>query len=364
MEHPISRLTPAARQAQFARAEVIMSRLLAAVVLPAVLLAAGCATRPPSEEDSDSLYQDLGKVPPFRLTDQLGRTVTRDDLLGKVWVANFFFSHCAGDCSKTNATMARLQEDLAGWPDVRLVGFSVDPEDDTPAVLRAYGARWGNDPERWLMLTGPEKQMYALIQGGFKQAVQHNDKPRPGYEVVHTFSLVIVDATGHVRGYTDGRDEAEIPRVEARVQDLVLAIYLPRIDAALNGACALLLVLGYVCVRRRLLLTHKLLMLAALALSVVFLACYLFYHIVVQRGHSTPFGGEGLVRPVYYAVLVSHVVLAAVVTPLALRLAWLGLRNRLAGHVRLARWTLPLWLYVSITGVVVYWMLYHLYPPA
>jgi uncharacterized membrane protein YozB (DUF420 family) len=103
-------------------------------------------------------------------------------------------------------------------------------------------------------------------------------------------------------------------------------------------------------------------MLTALVVSTLFLVSYVYYHFGVKGGERTTFAGEGWVRPVYYAVLLSHMVLAAVVVPLALFTAYLGLRDKLPRHVRLARWTLPLWLYVSVTGVVVYWMLYHLFP--
>jgi protein SCO1/2 len=335
-----------------------MRFLLAAAVFAAVPVAAS---------DLDSLHTDLGPVPPFRLTDQLGRTVTKKDLLGKVWVANFFFTHCAGDCSKTNATMAKLQHDLADYPDVLLVGFSVDPEDDTPSVLRQYGRQWDNDPARWLMLTGPEKEMYELIQKGFLQAVEKNKDARPGFEVTHTFSLVIVDAKGEIRGYVkDGRDSAVAALVEARVRELLpneLRRLLPAVNASLNGACVVLLLLGYVAIRCRRLLLHKTIMLSALATSAAFLASYLYYHLIVQHGAATPFGGTGLVRPIYYGILTSHILLAAVIVPLALVVALLGLTGLLRSHKVLARWTLPLWLYVSVTGVVVYWMLYHLYPP-
>jgi putative membrane protein len=96
-------------------------------------------------------------------------------------------------------------------------------------------------------------------------------------------------------------------------------------------------------------------MLAALATSTVFLVCYVVYHANVG---SRPFGGQGPVRLVYYTILVTHVVLAALVVPLALVTASRGLRQRLDAHVRIARWTLPIWLYVSVTGVVIYLMLY------
>ncbi len=139
---------------------------------------------------------------------------------------------------------------------------------------------------------------------------------------------------------------------------------LPSVNAALNGTSALLLMAGYAAIRRRNVVVHKTCMLTALAVSTVFLASYLYYHLVVREGQPTRFTGEGMARLVYFAVLLSHTVLAAVTAPLAIITATLGLRNRIDNHRRIARWTLPIWLYVSITGVVVYWMLYQLYPPS
>src|SRR5262245_17612213 len=135
---------------------------------------------------------------------------------------------------------------------------------------------------------------------------------------------------------------------------------LPALNACLNSTSAVLLVLGWVAVKRRWITAHKVCMLGALVVSALFLASYLYYHFPVMGGRSTPYSHDDWTRPVYHVVLISHIVLAIVVTPLALITAFLGLRGRLTGHVRLARWTLPLWLYVSVTGVVVYLMLYRL----
>ncbi len=137
---------------------------------------------------------------------------------------------------------------------------------------------------------------------------------------------------------------------------------LPAVNAFLNGLSAVLLVAGYRAVRRRRVALHQTCMLTALAVSVLFLVSYLYYHFQVKGGRPTPFSGEGWIRPVYFTILLTHTVLAAVAAPLALVTAYLGLRGRLKRHVRIARWTLPIWLYVSVTGVVVYWMLYRLYP--
>jgi uncharacterized membrane protein YozB (DUF420 family) len=103
-------------------------------------------------------------------------------------------------------------------------------------------------------------------------------------------------------------------------------------------------------------------MLVALTVSAAFLASYLYYHVIVRNWQSTHFVGPEGVRTLYLGILLTHTVLAIATAPLALFTAFLGLAGRIARHKKLARWTLPIWLYVSVTGVVVYWMLYHLYP--
>jgi uncharacterized membrane protein YozB (DUF420 family) len=133
---------------------------------------------------------------------------------------------------------------------------------------------------------------------------------------------------------------------------------LPLVNATLNGIAAVLLVTGYICIKRRRIVAHRRVMISAFATSVLFLLSYLIYH--AQAG-SRPFPGQGPIRTVYFLILISHVVLAAVIPPLAGLTLWRGLRGRFDRHVPLARWTLPLWLYVSVTGIVVYLMLYQLY---
>jgi putative membrane protein len=136
--------------------------------------------------------------------------------------------------------------------------------------------------------------------------------------------------------------------------------YLPTIDAVLNATSALLLTLGYIFIRRGNVRAHKTCMLSAVGTSALFLACYLTYH---YFHGTTRFTGQGAIRPIYFAILISHTVLAAAIVPLVVTTLYRALRGRFALHRRIARWTLPVWLYVSVTGVVVYWMLYHLYPP-
>jgi putative membrane protein len=133
---------------------------------------------------------------------------------------------------------------------------------------------------------------------------------------------------------------------------------LPAVNATLNGVAAILLVLGYVCIKRGDRRRHQRYMLAALTTSALFLVSYVTYHL---NAGSRPFPGQGPIRLVYFAILITHVVLAAAIVPLALITATRGLRSQFDRHVRIARWTLPIWLYVSVTGVVIYLMLYEIY---
>ena len=130
---------------------------------------------------------------------------------------------------------------------------------------------------------------------------------------------------------------------------------LPALNASLNAVAAVLLVGGYLSIRAGRVARHRAFMLAALGVSLAFLVSYTVYH--AQVG-SRPFEGDGLIRAAYFAVLIPHVILAAVMAPMAVITVTRALRGQIVRHRAIARWTLPIWLYVSVTGVVVYWMLY------
>ena len=132
---------------------------------------------------------------------------------------------------------------------------------------------------------------------------------------------------------------------------------LPALNATLNAISFVLLVTGYVFIRRKERAKHRLCMIAALVMSALFLTSYVIYHSQVG---SVPFKGTGWIRTVYFAVLIPHVILAAAIVPPILITASRGLSAKYDKHRRIARWTLPLWLYVSVTGVIVYLMLYQL----
>ena len=356
----------------------MMSPRQARNAFPGALLLLVCLSGAAPIED------DYGEVGDFALTERSGQTIRKSDLLGKIWIASFEFTRCTMGCPQISATMERLQNDLARDPDVRLVTFTVDPKHDDTKQLREYADRYHADAERWLFLTGQEDEIYRLLDKSFHLPAEKNKDGDPGNAVAHSPKLVLVDRQGHIRGYFDGRpstlapDEAEyeanLRKLKAKVSALehnawYLPSDFPRFNATLNACVLVLLVLGYSAIRRRLVRLHITCMLTALSLSVLFLISYGYHHALIKHGLATSFAVQtshanppAWVGIVYYIVLWTHIPLAGLIVPLALYTAYQGLRGRWARHVRVARWTLPIWLYVAITGVVVYWMLYRLYP--
>ena len=134
---------------------------------------------------------------------------------------------------------------------------------------------------------------------------------------------------------------------------------LPAVNAVLNGTSAALLTAGYCFIRLRKVTAHMTCMLTAFGVSCLFLVSYVIYH---YHAGSKHFAGQGWMRGVYNPLLISHLSLAAVIVPLALTTIYRAWRGQFVRHMRIARWTLPVWLYVSVTGVIVYWMLYHFAP--
>jgi protein SCO1/2 len=189
------------------------------VLLLVALALSGCAPSAPE------VYFEL---PDFQLTERGGKTVGRDDLKGKVWVASFVFTRCSGPCPSITGTMARLQKELADLPDVRLVTFTVDPERDTTQALRDYANRFGADGERWLFLTGDKARIHELSEKGFRLAVGEvqGSARTPGSEFEHSTRLTLVDRQGRVRGHCDGTNpqkqsekEVEIEQAKAQGKD-------------------------------------------------------------------------------------------------------------------------------------------------
>ena len=160
-----------------------------------------------------------GMAPEFTLTERSKRTVTKKDLAGKVWVADFIFTHCAGACPIMSSHMRKLQDQL--FEDIRLVSFSVDPSNDTPEVLTEYANRYGADRDRWLFLTGDPEGIQKLTMGGFKLALD----PTSGTEaepITHSSRFVLVDREGAIRGYYGTEDAKALDHLVKDANNLAL----------------------------------------------------------------------------------------------------------------------------------------------
>lgn len=369
-----------------------------------------------SRADDPPPIWDPNGIDDFQFTERSGRTITKQDLLGRPWLACFVFTRCAGPCPRVTEQMKKLQDQLKGT-NIQLVTFGVDPDHDTPAVLRKYAGFWRADPDRWWFLTGDKVTLYRFIEKSFRVPVveTEGEDRQPGFEVIHSTNIMFVDVEGRVRAKfnaTKDEDMAKLRRValgkaplppvgtsgekpqsaesgpvviidpvsgtikyqpgtagdgepagaDAAVPVPAWVTSLPAVNASLNGLATLLLIGGLACIKSGRPTAHKACMLTAFATSMLFLACYLTYHFALNHftgSGSKRFDAEGIVRTVYLLILISHVVLAAAVPVLAANTIYRGLTGQWERHRRIARITFPIWLYVSVTGVIIYAMLYH-----
>ena len=155
-----------------------------------------------------SRLERLAPAPQFTFTAQDGKTVSTGDFKGKIWVANFIFTRCAGPCPMMTSRMAEVNQALGNKAtDVELVSITVDPEYDTPEVLKQYGEQVGASPDRWKFLTGPKEQVETVVMKGFLQALAREPSGTP----IHSTRFVLVDREGWMRNFLDGSDP-ELPQ--------------------------------------------------------------------------------------------------------------------------------------------------------
>jgi protein SCO1/2 len=175
------------------------------------LLGAAAACR----EEGAAELPNLGHVPEFALTDQEGRPFTRETLAGKIWVAAFMFTRCPTICPRITRRMRELQERAASAKvSLRLVSFSVDPEHDTPKVLREYAKQYDADLASWSFLTGDSAVIGATAVQGFKLALEGRANPaKPDFGILHGSHLVLVDRSADLRGFYRTDDAAEVRRL-------------------------------------------------------------------------------------------------------------------------------------------------------
>jgi protein SCO1/2 len=305
------------------------------------------------------------RLPDFHLVERSGREVSRRSLLGQVWVADFVFLKCTWSCPKMYSAMDAL---LQRVPEARYVSFSVDPEHDTPEFMAKTLPTLGIDKEAWYWLSGASREEMQRIALGFMRPAS------TGEEIVHSERFFLVDRYGRIRAsypvllvetLADGklvvrRDEAVLKQLEEDLRKLLSEPYLPvaRLPAAnamMNSTTFVLLVTGLCFIKAKKIGAHKAAMLGALTVSGLFLVSYLTAHYFLG---STPYPHHDWRRPVYFTILISHTILAGVVAVLAPVTVYRAFRDQIDRHRRLAKVTLPMWLYVSVTGVVIYFMLY------
>ncbi|MCZ6602759.1 MAG: DUF420 domain-containing protein, partial [Planctomycetota bacterium] len=305
----------------------------------------------------------LGKVGDFDLIAQDGERLRRSDLRGTVWIADFIFTRCAGPCPIMTSRMRLMQDDLD--PEVRLVSFTVDPDYDTPEVLTRYARNYGADLEQWSFVTGDRDQIVRFSVDSLKLLVGDQDAAN---QIPHSKEYVLVDRRGRIRGYYTATDDEKLAqlRIDVKVAlgesaGLIPLYMLPTVNASLNGLAALLILTGFALIRAKRVTGHRVAMVSAFVTSSLFLVSYVYYHI--HEG-GTPFPGSGWIRPVYFTILISHVILAIALVPMVLVTLYHATRGQFDRHRRIARWTFPIWLYISVTGVIIYWLLYVVYDAA
>jgi cytochrome oxidase Cu insertion factor (SCO1/SenC/PrrC family) len=202
--------------------------------------------------------EDFGRVPGFRLIERSGRTVSIADLAGRIWIASFIYTRCTDTCPMQTARMAKLQDAFATEPGVRFLSISVDPEYDTPAILRAYAKKFGAHAERWLFLTGDKGTIHTLVRRGFHLAVEESTHlvtmpahgparpavapatravparaglfaPAPAFahdarqsvEVVHSSWFVLLDREARIRGFYPSDDPEGLRRLTHDIRGLL-----------------------------------------------------------------------------------------------------------------------------------------------
>lgn len=338
----------------------------------------------------------------FALLDQNGDPVTAADLRGKPWVASFIFTRCPIACPNLVKKIYDLDRRVKDV-DVRFVTITVDPEHDTVAKMKQYADIYQAKPERWLFLTGDKAEVNQLIRHGFKVAAWENfgTERMPGFEFAHSLSLVHVGPDGKVLGMYASADENELRSLERVLAGKIetppenrpvppdavpegklppsvnlpparprsaedklppWAARLPATNAMLNALATVLLLVGFTAIQAGHVGLHKKLMLYAFGVSVAFLTLYLvhkgaMYHYTGQ--FNTKMEASGNVLTLYLCILASHVLLAITVPFLAGITIYRGLKKDWDRHRRIAKITFPIWLYVSVTGVIIYGMLYH-----
>jgi len=192
------------------------------VILPAKLI--WKAGRRPAPQHDSSKLPVFGQIPVFHLIERSGKAFGLSDLQGKVWVADFIFTHCAGPCPLISAQMNQLARQFKDESRVHFVSFSVDPDRDSPAVLSQYAERYQADSSQWLFLTGSKVDIYRLTQQHFHLGVTEippEQREAADQSISHSTKLVLVDGAGRIRGYYDSQDKTHVDQLVKNIRTLL-----------------------------------------------------------------------------------------------------------------------------------------------
>ena len=300
-------------------------------------------------------------LPELTFRDSAGNRFHLASLHGRLWVASVISRRCLDGCPETLARLADLHDDLP--PGVPLVTAVIDTRGRWPQRPKIASSRPG-----WVFCQGnamdadDESSIRDLARSHLGFTADALEELRSGTSDV---LLTLVDRGGrHRRGATLSTGGNRDGSLSSVLGDAVFVASLdrrPLLHASLNALSAILLTVGLLLIRRGNARFHSICMLLATTTTLTFLGSYLYYHYHVG---SMPFRGTGWSRPLYFGVLSTHSVLAALVVPLAATLLYHASRKDFGSHRAIARWTLPVWLYVSVTGVLIYCMLYLWIPDA
>ncbi len=163
------------------------------------------------------------QVPDFKLIDHNGKPFGLKELEGKIWVAEFFFASCAGICPIMNTNMMQVQKAFANNPDVLIVSITVDPQNDTPEVLKEYRKDFNAMEGKWFFLTGDKKAIYRLARHGFKVAAEEMPPQEEGgpADFIHSDRFILVDRKGRIRGYYNGTSKEQVEKLIADIERLL-----------------------------------------------------------------------------------------------------------------------------------------------
>jgi protein SCO1/2 len=195
--------------------------VVGAIILTVAGGALVAALSAPSARHAARPLPDYGRLPDFSLMDHQRQPITREKLAGSVWIADFIFTRCAGQCPIMSTHMAYLQRAFDGVPGIRFISFSVDPAYDTPEVLAVYAAKYGAQDHRWRFITGESEAIITLSREGFHLGVGEDGSPEE--PITHSVRLVLVDQQGSIRGYYDATDAQAMQHLQDDARSLLVA---------------------------------------------------------------------------------------------------------------------------------------------